>query len=83
MTLIKKGTKYNIHTKKRNWIQNLALKVKTAISKLPPTEKDVYRKLTAKCISTLLHTTPTPHKTHTLRAEPSNPYKPNSRIKMP
>ena len=30
MTLLEKGPKYNLHYKKRNWIQNLALEAETA-----------------------------------------------------
>jgi hypothetical protein len=54
MTLLQKGPKYNLHTKKKNWIQNLALETETAISQLPPTDRDVYRKLAAERINTLL-----------------------------
>jgi len=63
--ILEKGPKFNIHTKKRNWIQNLALEAKTVISKLPPTERDVYRNLTAERISNPLrnnsHTTQNTH----------------------
>ena len=31
MTLLQKGLKYNLHTKRENWIQNLALEAETAI----------------------------------------------------
>jgi len=72
MSLLQKGPKYNIHTKSRNWIQNLALEAETAISHLPPTDREVYRKLTSERISTLqknnnpLHTHTHTH-THTPR----------------
>jgi len=45
--LLQKGLKYNIHSKKKNLIQNLALEVKTAITQLPANEREVYRKLVA------------------------------------
>jgi len=69
MSLQQKGPKCTIHTKPTNWIRNLALETETAISHLPPTDREVYRKLTAERISTLqkknnpLHTHT--HKTHT------------------
>jgi len=60
--------KYNLHSKPKDWIRNLALKVETAIMKLPPTDWEVYRKLTAERISTLIKKTiPKTHTTHTLK----------------
>jgi len=53
MSLLQKGPKCNIHTKSRNWIQKLALEAETTISHLPPTDREVYRKLMAERISTL------------------------------
>jgi hypothetical protein len=44
MALLQKGLEYNIHSKPKNWIQNLALEAETAITQLPPNEQDVYRK---------------------------------------
>jgi hypothetical protein len=35
MSLLQKGLKYNLHTKRENWIQNLTLEAETAIQKLP------------------------------------------------
>jgi len=32
MSLLQKGVKYNIHAKKRDWIQTLALEAETAIN---------------------------------------------------
>ena len=54
LALLQKGPKYNLHTKKKEWIQKLTLETKTAISQLPPPDRDVYRKLAAERINTLL-----------------------------
>jgi len=62
-TLLQKGLKYNIHEKKKNWLQNLALEAGTAISLLPTNEREVYRKLTADRIHKLNQDNPH-HKTH-------------------
>ena len=51
--LLQKGLKYNLHSKPRNWIQNLALEAETAITQLPPNERDVYRKQVADRIDRL------------------------------
>jgi len=51
--LLQKGLKYNTHAKQKNWLQNLALEAETAITQLPTTERDAYRKLVAKRIETL------------------------------
>ena len=53
MVVLQKGPKYNINRKHKNCIQNLALVAETAISHLPPLEREVYRKLTAERINTL------------------------------
>jgi hypothetical protein len=53
MTLLQKGPKYNIHSKQKNWLQNLALEAETAITQLPTTDHNVYRKLVAERINTL------------------------------
>ena len=50
-TLLQKGLKYNLHSKPRKWIQNLALEAETAITRLPPNERDVYRKQVADRIN--------------------------------
>jgi predicted metal-dependent RNase len=39
MALLQKGPKYNLHDKPKDWIQNLALEAKTAISHLPSSER--------------------------------------------
>jgi ribosomal protein RSM22 (predicted rRNA methylase) len=51
--LLQKGLKYNIHAKKKNWLQTLALEAKTAITQLPSNEREVYRKLVADRKDTL------------------------------
>jgi hypothetical protein len=57
--LLEKGLKYNTYGKKDNWIETLALEAETAISLLPATERDTYRKLVANRISTLQRNNPT------------------------
>jgi hypothetical protein len=66
IALLQKGPKYNLHDKPKGWIQNLALEAETAISRLPPSEREVYRKMTAERIKTLQETykPPLTHKTH-------------------
>ena len=63
MALLQKGIKYNIHSKPKNWIHNLALEAETAITQLPPNERDVYRKQVASQIIKLKQLNP-PEKTH-------------------
>jgi hypothetical protein len=47
LNLLHKGLKYNLHTKPKDWVQNLALEAETAITHLPTNEREVYRKLVA------------------------------------
>jgi hypothetical protein len=61
--LLQKGLKYNLHSKPRNWIQNLALEAETAITQLPSNERDIYRKLVADRIEKLKQQNPS-DKTH-------------------
>jgi hypothetical protein len=65
-TFLQKGLKYNLHTKKKNWIQNLALEAESAISQLPTNEREVYRKLVADRMEKLQrqHNSNTTHNTH-------------------
>jgi len=63
MNLLQKGMKYNTHSKKKNRIQNLALEAETAINQLPSSDREVYRKLVADRINTLIMQNPT-HQTH-------------------
>ena len=51
--LLQKGSKYNIHAKRRNWIQNLGLEAETAITQLPTNEREAYRKIIADRLCTL------------------------------
>ena len=69
MALLQKGPKYNIHDKPKDWIQNLALEAETAISHLPPPERETYRKLTAERINTLQDNNKTTHPTHGTHSE--------------
>jgi hypothetical protein len=65
MSLLQKGPKYNIHAKRRNWIQSLALEAETSITQLPNNERDAYRKIVADRIHTLQKNSPNQtHKTH-------------------
>jgi hypothetical protein len=66
MTILQKGPEYNIHNKPKNLIQTLALEAETAITLLPPSEWDVYRKLTADHISKLQENNIHTHITHRL-----------------
>ena len=51
--LLNKGLKYNLHHKKNNWIQQLALEADTAITYLPYFEQEYIRNLTAYNIDRL------------------------------
>jgi len=63
MALLHKGLKYNIHAKKKDCIQTLALEAEIAITQLPTNERDVYRKMVAERIDKLQKQNPT-HNTH-------------------
>jgi len=54
-TLLEKGLKYNLHTKMKNWLLNLALEAETDITQLPITDCEFYRKPIADHIETLQH----------------------------
>jgi hypothetical protein len=41
--LLSKGLKYNLHYKRKNWLQTLALEAETAVSNLDITEQQYYR----------------------------------------
>jgi hypothetical protein len=62
-TLLQKGLKYNLHSKPKNWIQNLALEAEIAITQLPTNNRDVYRKLVANRIDILQEQNPS-HQKH-------------------
>ena len=59
LALLGKGLKYNIRSKEKNWIQNLALEVKTATTQLPP-----HHKMVADHIHTLQQNKSSIHDTH-------------------
>jgi hypothetical protein len=59
-TLLQKGPKYNLHSKKKHWLPNLALEAETAITQLPTTDRDSYRKLVADRIDNLQRQQPEP-----------------------
>jgi len=75
MGLLQKGLKQNIHTKKKNWIQTLALEAETTITQLPTNERDIYRKLVSERIEKLQKQNPA-HNTHP-EAKIINQYKEN------
>ena len=41
MSLLQKGLKYNLHSKRQIWLENLALEAETAVPKLPTSYHDV------------------------------------------
>ena len=53
MTLLQKGLKYNLQTKRENWIQTLALEAETAIQKLTRSDREIYRHKVTDRINTL------------------------------
>jgi hypothetical protein len=44
LKLLEKGTKYNLHYKQKNWLTNVALEAKSAISLLPVADREFYKK---------------------------------------
>jgi hypothetical protein len=42
------GPKYNLHTKKANWLTDLADEAENAIKQLPSTDCDFYRRQVAR-----------------------------------
>jgi hypothetical protein len=54
--LLNKGFKYNLHTKRKNWIKTLAFEAETAINKLPELDRDHYRWQVANKINSLYTT---------------------------
>ena len=53
ISLLEKGLKYNLHSRKKNWLTTLALQAETAITLLPITDSDYYRKQVADRIEKL------------------------------
>jgi hypothetical protein len=76
--------RYNLHTKKKNWIQNLALEAETAITQVPTNEREVYRKLVADLIEKLQQQHNS-HPTHSTQPEAKliSQSKPNYNKTMP
>jgi hypothetical protein len=48
--LLRKGLKYNLQYKQKNWLETLPLEAETAISKINATEQQYYRHMIAKTI---------------------------------
>jgi len=55
ISLLEKGLKYNLHTKKINCLTNLALEAETAVTQLPNHDSEFYRRQIGECIQTLHH----------------------------
>jgi hypothetical protein len=53
MNVLQKGLNYKLHTKKANWIQNLALESETSIQSLPLSDRDIYRHTYSSCVLTV------------------------------
>jgi hypothetical protein len=51
--LLNKGPRYNLHTKRPDWLTNLALEAETAVTQLPPPDRELYRKQVANRIEKL------------------------------
>jgi hypothetical protein len=43
LQLLNKGLKYNLHYKRKNWIETLAIEADTAINKIDPKEQEYMR----------------------------------------
>jgi hypothetical protein len=56
ITLLNKGFKYNLHSKRNDWIKTLALEAETAINSLPELDRDHYRWQVANKINSLYTT---------------------------
>jgi len=61
--LLEKDPKYNIHSHKKNWLMTLALEAETAITHLPSTDRDHFRKQVATRIEEIHNKSP-PNSTH-------------------
>jgi hypothetical protein len=44
---------YNLHTRRKNWLTNVALEAETAITRLPNHDRDFYRRQIVELIKTL------------------------------
>ena len=56
LSLLNKGLKYNLHSKKKDWIKTLALEAETAVNKLPEIDREYYRWQVANKIDILYNT---------------------------
>jgi len=65
MNLLRKGLKYNLSKKPKNWIRNLALEAETAVTLLPQDEQEYARHQIAKNIERLFQQQKL-HNTHTM-----------------
>jgi hypothetical protein len=72
--LLNKGPKYNLHARRPSWLTDLALEAETAITQLPPSDRDFYRKQIADRVETLhrhrhlAHDKHTHHETQTVNS---------------
>ena len=64
INLLEKDPKYNLHSRKHNWLTTLALEAETAITFLPSSDRDYFRKQVTNCIEHL-HNNPTSPQKHT------------------
>jgi hypothetical protein len=63
LDLLNKGPRYNLHTKSKHSLTNLALEAETAINLLPSSDRDFHRKQVSKHLTKMksqLHTLTTP-----------------------
>jgi len=67
--LLEKGLKYNLHNKKKNCLTILALEAETAISSVPITDREYYRKKVSDHIEKLKHqkTRPQPQQSNRIQ----------------
>ena len=56
--LLNKGPKYNLHNRKKDWLMTLALEAETAVTSLPLSDRDYYRKQVASRIEKLHKSSP-------------------------
>jgi hypothetical protein len=55
LQLLNKGLKYNLHYKRKNWIEPLAIEADTAINKIDPKEQEYMRQIVANNIKKLIN----------------------------
>ena len=59
--LLNKGPKYNLHSRKKDWLMTLALEAETAVTSLSLSDRDYYRKQVASHIEKLHKSFPLTH----------------------